>query len=111
MLTGGLGVDTLTGGLGVDTLTGGLGNDLLTGGDGNDIFSYNFAQNEGHDTIVDFSDGADKISINGGTIAGVTIAAGADAGDTLITLSSGTTITLKGVAAANINENDFTFVV
>ena len=84
---------------------------MLTGGTGSDIFGYDFGQNEDHDTIVDFSDGADKIHIAGGSYAGVSIAAGADAGDTLITLSSGTTITLKGVAAANINENDFTFVV
>ena len=103
--------DTLTGAAGNDLLTGGLGNDLLKGGDGNDIFSYNFSQNEDHDTIVDFSDGADKIHVAGGTYADLTIAAGTEASDTLITLSSGTTITLKGVAAANINENDFTFVV
>ena len=88
-----------------------LEDDLLTGGTGNDIFSYDLAQNEGSDTIVDFSDAADKINITGGTYADLTIAAGADAGDTLVTLSSGTTITLKGVSAANINENDFTFVV
>ena len=110
-LTGGSGNDQLIGSTLADTLTGGSGNDLLKGGTGNDIFSYDFGQNEGHDTIVDFSDGADKISINGGTIAGVTIAAGADAGETLVTLSSETTITLKGITAANINADDFTFVV
>ena len=110
-LTGDSGNDQLIGSAFADTLIGAAGNDLLTGGAGNDIFSYDLAQNEGSDTIVDFSDAADKINITGGTYADLTIAAGADVGDTLVTLSSGTTITLKGVSAANINENDFTFVV
>ena len=88
-----------------------IGNDLLTGGNGNDNFNYDFLQDEGHDTIVDFSDNADKIRFAGGSYADLTITAGADAGDTLITLASGTTITLKGVSATNINPDDFTFVV
>ena len=84
---------------------------MLTGGEGSDIFSYDISKNEGHDTIVDFSDNADKINIAGGSYAGLTITAGADAGETLVTLSSGTTITLKVITAANINADDFTFVV
>ena len=110
-LTGGSGDDQLIGSSFADTLIGAVGDDLLTGGEGSDIFSYDISKNEGHDTIVDFSDNADKINIAGGSYAGLTITAGADAGETLVTLSSGTTITLKGITAANINADDFTFVV
>ncbi|WP_413175482.1 FG-GAP-like repeat-containing protein [Anabaena azotica] len=63
IFNGGDGADTLTGGIGNDTLTGGLGNDTLTGGVGNDIFRFN-AQNEGIDTIQDFTVGEDKIRIS-----------------------------------------------
>lgn len=53
----------LYGGAGNDTLTGKNGNDILYGGAGNDIFRFAYADG-GQDTIVDFTNGVDKIAIS-----------------------------------------------
>ena len=54
-LTGGAGNDSLNGGAGVDTLIGGLGNDTFT-------FDALLSNTNG-DVILDFTNGADKISV------------------------------------------------
>ncbi|MFA5353694.1 MAG: calcium-binding protein, partial [Thermodesulfovibrionales bacterium] len=56
-LIGGAGNDLMYGGDGNDTLTGGSGTDTLYGGAGSDTFVYT-SNNEGVDTINDFSLGA-----------------------------------------------------
>lgn len=67
MLNGGTGIDTLEGGNGNDTLKGGAGNDDLTGGVGNDLFNVE----AGTDTINDFADGTDTLTVASG--AGATV--------------------------------------
>jgi len=91
-LLGGYGNDTLDGGIGDDILAGGTGDDILTGGAGIDIFKFGSA-NEGSDVIVDFTDGEDLIEVP----SGVTYVISDSGADALITLSSGTIITLSGV--------------
>ncbi len=89
-LLGGDGDDLLLGGAGYDMLTGGKGADVLTGGEGYDAFRYN-NQNQGGDSITDFSAIDDQILIRaagfgGGLVAGSAISAeqftlGMSAGD------------------------------
>ena len=65
-LKGLYGMDRLEGGAGRDKLDGGEGSDILTGGTGDDIFVFNpddSASND-TDTILDFSDGNDKIDLS-----------------------------------------------
>ncbi|MFO1038998.1 MAG: FG-GAP-like repeat-containing protein [Geminicoccaceae bacterium] len=59
----GWGNDTLFGDAGNDTLAGGRGNDKMTGGPGNDVFG--FSENFGADTITDFTQGQDKLRVEG----------------------------------------------
>jgi hypothetical protein len=54
-LGGSDGVDTLAGGSGNDILSGGKGNDILNGGDGSDIFVFSSVENNGQDTVQDFT--------------------------------------------------------
>jgi len=61
IVRGGKGEDHLFGGIGNDSLFGDRGNDTLVGGDGFDRFVFdNF---HGHDIIVDFESGVDKLVI------------------------------------------------
>ena len=76
--------DTLTGGAHDDTLIGGAGLDLLRGGiisgnsDGDDIFVLNLDGGANDlDTVLDFTDGEDKIRV--GMLTDATPAAAADA--------------------------------
>jgi serralysin len=62
-LTGGGSRDTLEGGAGNDSLDGGDGADSLTGGLGADRFHF-AAPTEETDTIADFMEGEDRISIS-----------------------------------------------
>ena len=61
-LYGDEGSDRLYGGGGDDELTGGTGNDLLHGALGNDVFD--FARGHGHDVIIGFTDGEDRIDVS-----------------------------------------------
>jgi Ca2+-binding RTX toxin-like protein len=54
-ILGGSGNDTINGGDGDDTIFGGAFGDTLTGGTGADRFAYSNANNEGGDTIIDFT--------------------------------------------------------
>ncbi len=110
-LDGAGGNDTLYGHGGADTLIGGAGDDLMYGGAGNDTFLYN-AGLFGNDMIVDFANGSDMISVQG-------IAGADDFGDlavstngsgyAVITFPDGSTITLVGVAAGQVDAGDFVF--
>ncbi len=61
-LIGGTGNDTLSGGVGNDYIDGGENNDTLRGDAGNDTFQ--FSAGFGIDSIVDFTQGQDKLNIS-----------------------------------------------
>ena len=110
--TGTDGADTLAGGAGADTITGLAGDDTLTGGAGADTFV--FAADHGDDTITDFTDGEDLIDLSAFT--GITsfdelTVADNDDGNAVIDLTAhgGGTITLTGVATADLDGDNFTF--
>ena len=113
-LYGGTDADRLYGQDGDDSLTGGSGNDRLYGGDGNDLFI--FTDNEGVDTIYDFTVGAasddiiELISVAGITTFTDAQAAASQSGlDTIIDLGGGDQITLIGINVGDLHEDDFLF--
>jgi uncharacterized surface protein with fasciclin (FAS1) repeats len=68
---GGSGNDTLKGEAGSDFIRGGRGNDLIDGGKDNDYLfggrgadTFVFAEDDGHDLIVGFRSGKDKIDLS-----------------------------------------------
>nr|WP_281403119.1 hypothetical protein [Sulfitobacter aestuariivivens] len=58
-----VGHDTVDGGEGDDIIVGGAGNDLITGGPGADRFIFLSFADEGQDTITDFDDSADTVTL------------------------------------------------
>ncbi|WP_353740965.1 VCBS domain-containing protein [Pseudomonas fluorescens] len=86
--------------------------DNLTGSSGADTFV--FAQPIGNNQIYSFDAMADKIDMIGFTgvtgVADLSITNDAN-GNALVSISSGQTITLKGVDAANLSEANFQFDV
>jgi len=108
-LNGGEHNDVLDGGAGADKLYGGTGNDQETGGSGADQFTIN-AKAFGADTVTDFENGVDKIRIQG--VAGwddfsdVAVSANGS-GWAVITFPDGSTITLTGVVASDVDASDF----
>lgn len=111
-LNGGDGNDVLKGDAGRDVLQGESGHDVLYGGADADKF-WIASTGSGHDLIGDFQNGLDKIRITG--VAGVDdvadLAIGMNgSGDALITFPDGSTITVAGVAAAEIEATDFVWI-
>lgn len=64
-LGGGQDHDRLSGGNGSDTLTGGHGQDVLGGGAGADAFVFSSVAVNGHDHVVDFVHGVDRLVFSG----------------------------------------------
>ena len=92
-LEDGAGDDALMGEEGDDTLDGGADNDVLYGGSGDDTFV--FLAGHGTDTILDFTDGDDRIDLS----------AFSD-----ITSQGGGTIRLENTAVSDVDDaDDFTF--
>ncbi len=89
LLNGGGGNDKLFGGAGNDRLIAGFGNDRLTGNAGVDWFEYDRLIRQGSDIITDFTNGADRIRIAGGSMADVAISSVDSGLDTRIVLDSG----------------------
>ena len=121
---GGKDNDTLLGNNGDDILFGNLGNDLLNGSDGNDFLSGGFeddsligglgsdrfllSANSGIDTILDFEDGTDLLTLaNGITFSQLAISQSGSA--TLIRLAGTGEIlaSLNGVSSSMIGVADF----
>lgn len=105
ILSGLAGDDILSGGNGRDTLAGGNGLDTLTGGNGRDVFVLE-ARN-GLDTLTDFRDGVDRLSLlDGRTFADLTLTQqGANA---QISLNNTAIAQLNGVQVSQITAADFT---
>lgn len=121
-LDGGDGNDTLDGNTGLDSLIGGGGDDILlggrddgdvlTGGAGNDVF---FATSSmGADIVTDFtktggeSDTIDVSDFGFSGFGDLNIADNVD-GDAVVDLGGGDTLTIVGVATADLEASDFTF--
>ncbi|MEQ8587316.1 MAG: DUF4347 domain-containing protein [Thalassobaculaceae bacterium] len=112
-LIGGSGADRLWGNLGDDTLSGGTGDDTLAGGGGADRLVFTDAG--GADRILDFTIGEDLLAVST-DINGTGIATAADlsaravddgAGNTLVDLGGGNSVTLVGIGAAQISSDSF----
>jgi autotransporter-associated beta strand protein len=116
LLDGGAGNDSLCGNLGADTLSGGAGADTLVGGAGGDLFR--FGDGDSVDTIQDFTIGEDLIGVSAG-INGTGIASAADmlarvtsdgTGNAVLDLADGNSVTLIGVAPAQLDAASFLIV-
>lgn len=107
-IDGGRGNDGLDGGAGNDTLVGGRGNDTLTGGVGSDVFE--FRRGDGRDVITDFTNGVDRIELDGFSGAQLTaILNGARqvAADVVLSLPSNAEITLADFQLSQLDRSDF----
>lgn len=101
LMFGGQNDDLLIGDLGLDSLSGDLGNDTLTGGSSQDWFYFN--ANAGSDVVTDFQIGTngsaqDRIVLPRST----TYTLSQVDGNAVLTLSTGGTVTLVGVASADL---------
>ncbi|MBP0013629.1 MAG: 5'-nucleotidase C-terminal domain-containing protein [Roseofilum sp. SBFL] len=105
VVRGGQGNDAVFGDIGNDVLYGDLGNNSLTGGAGQDIFVVGV----GTQTLIDFSNGSDRIGLASGvSFSNLTIAQGSGT-RTVIRDTSGQIIaTIQGVNADQIDSSDFT---
>ncbi|WP_193186568.1 DUF4347 domain-containing protein [Nisaea sediminum] len=93
-LYGGQGNDSVNGGDGDDRLEGNTGNDMLSGGAGADTFVFSFGT--GHDRVEDYVSGTDSLAFE----SGLTYSASESNGDTILSLSDGSSVTLVGVPAS-----------
>ncbi|MEH3099100.1 cadherin domain-containing protein [Sphingomonas adhaesiva] len=112
-VTGTDGADILVGTKLSDTLTGGAGADVLRGGAGADRFVFEIGH--GVDRIEDFGTAtADVVVLKGfgpalDSFAEVMAAATQVGADTVIATGAGSSITLLGVARADLKADDFYF--
>jgi Ca2+-binding RTX toxin-like protein len=112
-INGNSSANALDGGAGNDLINGKTGSDMLTGGAGNDTFV--FGQNDGTDTITDFTIGQDVIQLNGifDSAGDPNFAAFLNSiqhmadGDHSMQVHSGTNITLTAVNVNQFHASDF----
>ncbi len=103
-LLGGIGNDLLVGGVGQDNLLGGKGNDTLIGGRGRDIFAFGFG--DGQDTIQDFEDHQDRLTLHGNlSFSDLTIRQ--QGRDTLLRISQHDFILLRNTEFIKVTATDF----
>lgn len=105
IVRGGQGNDAIFGDIGNDVLYGDLGENSLTGGAGQDVFVIGV----GVQTLIDFTNGLDKIGLaNGLSFSNLTIAQGSGT-RTIIRDKNGQILaTIQGVNADQIDSSDFT---
>lgn len=106
-LLGGAGDDWLSGNDGIDTLRGGEGADTLSGGAGADRFV--FRPGEGHDVVLDFQNGFDKLDIRGFGFSNwsqVYAASKSVPGATYIQLDDDVSVTLQGFSRSLFTADD-----
>ncbi len=108
-LQGEQGNDTIYGGDGNDLLNGGRDDDVLTGGNDADIFQFTLPYfGWGNDVITDFEDGVDMIEItNGRNSFDYSRLQITDTVDGALIEYGSNSILVNGVAAADINQDDF----
>jgi Ca2+-binding RTX toxin-like protein len=108
-LYGNVGKNKITGGTGSDTIDGQRGDDVLTGRGGSDFFV--FKAGTGHDAIVDFEDGSDKIDLQnyGGVDGFGDLKIKQDGDDVVIELKNGDVITVRDFSKADLSDADFMF--
>ena len=108
-LYGDEGNDVIDGGAGADRIFGGEGDDSLTGG--TEVDTFVFEAGHGNDTITDFADGTDLIDLSDLGVMNFAALSIADDtnGNAVITTSAGNTITLTGVATADLDASNFLF--
>lgn len=98
------GDDYVSGGSGKDYINGGEGTDTLRGGTEEDWFQ--FATYTGHDTIVDFEIGVDKVHLNGLGLPNHSYSISSNIeGDAVITFGD-STITLLGISTVGLKPID-----
>jgi Ca2+-binding RTX toxin-like protein len=103
---GGDGNDILNGGKGIDNLLGGLGNDILIGGRGKDKFIL--GRGFGMDTILDFTNSEDMVSLMNGLTFEQLLIVPAIYGTLITKADSGEILaTLIGVSPNVIGSEDF----
>jgi hypothetical protein len=104
--------ELVSGGTGDDVLTGTNARDLLVGGAGGDTFQIKAVS--GSDTIADFgTSSGDVVMLDGyglTTFAAVQQAMITVAGDTVLNLGDGKTLTLIGVAPGSFAADDFVMI-
>lgn len=108
-LYGNIGKNKITGGIGSDTIDGQRGDDILTGRGGSDFFV--FRSGTGHDAIVDFEDGSDRIDLQsyGGVDGFGDLKIKQDGDDAVIELKNGDVITVRDFDKADLSDADFMF--
>jgi len=105
VVMGGFGNDYVKGGEGNDIVNGGQGNDTLAGGRDADIFVYDgtWGAASGNDVVLDYTDGEDKIQLMNTSVASMTQVGD----DTVLTFTTGGSLTLKHVLASSLGADDF----
>ena len=111
VIIAGSGDDMIRGNDGPNRMLGRAGDDVLMGGEGKDRFA--FYADEGHDTILDFTKGEDKIDLR--PIAGIesiTDLTGTDTSNGLVIYlddNQNASITLPGFERTDLTADDFIF--
>ena len=106
-LRGGSDDDLLFGDIGNDILDGGLGRDTLEGGTGHDHFVISGTAGE-IDVILDYQDRVDKLKLGDGlTLGNITVSQSGHNTEINDAVTNETYTILLGVAASNIDANDF----
>jgi Ca2+-binding RTX toxin-like protein len=98
---------TLYGNGGADQLIGGAGNDVLLGGDSADLFQFVGAW--GRDTIGDFEDGVDEISISAAGLTEFSQLSIVQDGSDILVSYDGSEIRIANISIAEIDASDFSF--